>query len=183
MNQENEENEELAQDIPNEVLMPKLVGGLRGPKLKGPTNEAEFQILENLLKIQCSLEECAAYWSVDVKTIQNRIEEWYGMKFSQLAELKRNAGRISIRRVQYQKALKGNIPMLIWLGKQYLGQRDKYEHMPGDEDSLENSTLEKIQQEIDNRQSKFTTVKLKNRTVDDFETNLINVTAKNVKTD
>jgi hypothetical protein len=33
--------------------------------------------------------------------------------------------RTSLRRWQYMKAREGSIPMLIWLGKQYLEQRDK----------------------------------------------------------
>lgn len=33
--------------------------------------------------------------------------------------------RMSLRRWQYEKAKEGSVPMLIWLGKQYLGQREK----------------------------------------------------------
>lgn len=34
-------------------------------------------------------------------------------------------GRVSLRRTQYRKAVdEGNVPMLIWLGKQHLGQRE-----------------------------------------------------------
>lgn len=36
-------------------------------------------------------------------------------------------GRISIRRAQFQSANKGNTSMLIWLGKQYLGQKEQQE--------------------------------------------------------
>ena len=32
---------------------------------------------------------------------------------------------MSLRRAQYQKALDGNPTMLIWLGKQILGQRER----------------------------------------------------------
>jgi hypothetical protein len=39
----------------------------------------------------------------------------------------RQAGRVSIRRKQMQVALRGSVTMLIWLGKQYLDQRDKLE--------------------------------------------------------
>lgn len=34
-------------------------------------------------------------------------------------------GKASLRRKQYEQALSGNVAMLIWLGKQYLGQTDK----------------------------------------------------------
>ena len=33
--------------------------------------------------------------------------------------------RMSLRRLQAKKASEGNVAMLIWLGKQYLGQREK----------------------------------------------------------
>ncbi len=36
-------------------------------------------------------------------------------------------GIISLRRMQFKKAQVGNVPMLIWLGKQYLGQSEKHE--------------------------------------------------------
>lgn len=34
-------------------------------------------------------------------------------------------GKASLRRKQYEQAMSGNVAMLIWLGKQYLGQTDK----------------------------------------------------------
>jgi hypothetical protein len=36
-------------------------------------------------------------------------------------------GRAAIRRMQFASAQKGNVPMQIWLGKQYIGQKDKSE--------------------------------------------------------
>jgi len=36
-------------------------------------------------------------------------------------------GKTSLRRLQWQTARGGNPTMQIWLGKQYLGQRDKQE--------------------------------------------------------
>jgi len=35
-------------------------------------------------------------------------------------------GRSSLRRLQWKSATNGNITMQIWLGKQYLGQRDMH---------------------------------------------------------
>ena len=39
----------------------------------------------------------------------------------------RAGGRTSLRRYQWKGAQEGNTTMLIWMGKQYLGQRDKAE--------------------------------------------------------
>ena len=35
--------------------------------------------------------------------------------------------KIALKKKQFDMAMKGNVPMLIWLGKQYLGQMDKQE--------------------------------------------------------
>jgi hypothetical protein len=40
--------------------------------------------------------------------------------------------RLSLRRRQLRAAAKGSVPMLIWLGKQYLGQRDQPVSEQGD---------------------------------------------------
>ena len=34
---------------------------------------------------------------------------------------------MSLRRKQFETALAGNVTMMVWLGKQYLGQKDKTE--------------------------------------------------------
>lgn len=39
----------------------------------------------------------------------------------------REGGKRSLRRTQFKAALEGNPQLLIWLGKQYLGQSDKSE--------------------------------------------------------
>jgi hypothetical protein len=46
-------------------------------------------------------------------------------------------GKKSLRRLQFDSARKGNVTMQIWLGKQYLGQRDRTEY-------TENVTSEKL---------------------------------------
>jgi hypothetical protein len=49
------------------------------------------------------------------------------MTFAEYFGQKRKIGRISLRRKQWEVATAGNIPMLIWLGKQYLDQKDRHE--------------------------------------------------------
>jgi len=62
---------------------------------------------------------------VSVPTIQRRIKAEYGLTFD--AYYKKNSafGRVSLRRAQFKAAHAGNPAMLIWLGKQNLGQRDQ----------------------------------------------------------
>ena len=56
------------------------------------------------------------------------------MTFSQVFKAKRGVGKISLRRAQYQLALKGNSSMLIWLGKQYLDQAENPSKMETDQE-------------------------------------------------
>lgn len=97
-----------------------------GRPKKGPLTEKDFDNLETLLKIQCTLAEVAMFFDCDQKTIETRVKEHYKVTFSELSTQKREFGKISIRRRQYKKGvIDGNVTMLIWLGKQYCGQRDK----------------------------------------------------------
>ena len=45
--------------------------------------------------------------------------------FRSSIERGRAQGKQSLRRMQHQVAMKGNVKMLIWLGKQVLGQTEK----------------------------------------------------------
>jgi hypothetical protein len=45
-----------------------------------------------------------------------------------LIEKGREAGKQSLRHKQFQVAMTGNVSMLIWLGKQILGQWDRADH-------------------------------------------------------
>jgi hypothetical protein len=47
------------------------------------------------------------------------------MGFSDIYKEKKSGGRVSLRRMQYKKAMAGSDTMLIWLGKNYLEQADK----------------------------------------------------------
>jgi AraC-like DNA-binding protein len=83
--------------------------------------------LDKLCAIQCTKFEVACFFECSEDTIERRIKEKTGMTFSQYFEMKRGRGKIALRRMQMQTAEKGNVTMLIWLGKQYLGQTDKNE--------------------------------------------------------
>ena len=74
------------------------------------------KLILDLAGIGCTQTEIAAVCGADVRTLQRRFS----------AELKTGAdqGRSSLRRRQWQAAMEGNVSMLIWLGKQLLGQRE-----------------------------------------------------------
>lgn len=83
-----------------------------------PKIKIDYEAVQKLASIMCTQEEIAAFLGVSTKTLQ-RDEE-----FCRIYKNGLDVGRMSIRRSQMKKALSGDTTMLIWLGKQMLGQRD-----------------------------------------------------------
>lgn len=87
------------------------------PKPTGrPVVQVDLEQLDHLAKIGCTYAEMAAVLKISVDTLSSR--------FSARIEQGREAGKSSLRRAQWKAALGGNPTMMIWLGKQELGQRD-----------------------------------------------------------
>lgn len=86
-------------------------------------NKTEF---ESLCALQCTLNEICGFFGVTDKTLNRWCKENYGKNFSEVFSLKRGKGKISLRRSQFRLA-ESNAAMAIFLGKQYLGQRDSFE--------------------------------------------------------
>ena len=90
-----------------------------------PLKDINKHTFESLCQIQCTQEEICAVLDVTDKTLTNWCKETYdGLSFSEVFAIKREAGKASLRRNQWKTAEK-NPTRQIWLGKQYLGQRDK----------------------------------------------------------
>lgn len=85
---------------------------------------------EKLCAIWCTLRECAGYFGCSEDTIERWCKRTYKLGFADIYEQKAATGTVSIRRKQFELAQKGNVALLIWLGKQKLGQRDQPEQPP-----------------------------------------------------
>lgn len=87
-----------------------------------PISKRQF---EELCKIQCTEAEICAVLDVDDKTLSDWCEREYGASFSEVFRQKREGGKTSLRRAQWLAATSDRNPtMLIWLGKQRLGQKE-----------------------------------------------------------
>lgn len=82
---------------------------------------------ENLCGLQCTLLEICDFFDVEDDTLNSWCKKTYGTTFSEVFKQKRGKGQISLRRMQWKLAEK-NAAMAIFLGKQYLGQKDKIEY-------------------------------------------------------
>lgn len=78
--------------------------------------------LEKLGMLQCTNAEVAAFFGISERAVELRMQN--SKEFREAIEKGRALGRVSLRRKQMQAAEQGNPAMLIWLGKQLLGQRD-----------------------------------------------------------
>lgn len=91
--------------------------------------------VEKLAKLWCSLEEMSDYFKVPANTLK--------YNFSDIIAKGRSETKQALRRAQLKIALEGNTTMLIWLGKNILGQMESPE--------LAQTQPELSQEQIDER--------------------------------
>ena len=107
-----------------------------------PKKVIDYNLVEKLAHIMCTQEEIATMFDCDVRTLQ-RDEE-----FCRVFKKGKENGKMSLRRTQFKLAEK-NPTMAIFLGKQYLGQRDNIEVEHKDLSKVED-LLKKIDKEANN---------------------------------
>ena len=89
--------------------------------------EINWEAFDGLCGIMCTTEEIANFFKCSESTIRRIVKEQKKMTFKQYFNKKSANGLISIRRFQFHLA-KTNATMAIFLGKQYLGQKDKLDY-------------------------------------------------------
>lgn len=82
--------------------------------------------LEKLASMMATHEEAAGYFGIARETFTRKLRQ---KKYREAWDRGQQKGKISLRRRQFQSK---SVAMLIWLGKQYLGQR---EHPDGGDDA------------------------------------------------
>ena len=86
-----------------------------------PKKVIDYALVEKLANIQCTEVEIAEIIDISTRTLQKDKE------FLRIYKKGLESGKSSLRRLQWKAAEKGNPTMLVWLGKQYLNQKDKSE--------------------------------------------------------
>jgi hypothetical protein len=103
-----------------------------------PLKEIDERQVELLAGVGCTVDEIAATLGVSDVTLRKR--------FLPVIEKGREKMKGSLRRKQVERAIMGSYTMLIWLGKNLLGQTDKtetavsgtmkHEHHDADEETV-----------------------------------------------
>ena len=88
-----------------------------------PLKEVDEKLVESLASVGCTNKEIATLAGCSDDTLTRR--------FADTLEMGRATLRMSLRREQVKRAQAGNVGMLVWLGKNLLGQSDKTEVKAG----------------------------------------------------
>lgn len=91
-----------------------------------PRKVIDKEQFENLCKLQCTQQEICDWFDVCEETLNSWCKRTYKRGFSEVFKQKRGKGKVSLRRTQWRLA-ETNATMALWLGKQYLDQKDHVE--------------------------------------------------------
>lgn len=93
-----------------------------------PKANIDYDLVDELLEAQCEGTEIAGALGIDKETLYRRVQKDKKIGFSEYKQQKRESGKTILRKAQWDKAVdKKDTSMLIWLGKNYLEQKDKVE--------------------------------------------------------
>ena len=99
-----------------------------------PAKHIDWSLVDKLLQAHCPGTEIAASFDMHPNTFYDRVEKEFGISFTEYSTQKKKKGKNNLRLSQFKNALEGNSTLQIWLGKNWLGQRDEprvAEEFPG----------------------------------------------------
>ena len=102
-------------------------GGKRAGAGRKPVS-IDLEEVEKLCALQCTDEDLAGFFGVNVRTIERRRRR--NASLAAAMERGRAKGRISVRRWLYVQATQGKTPALIFLAKNLPGYRDTRSNEP-----------------------------------------------------
>lgn len=110
-------------------------------KVGRPKADINIDDFVKLCELQCTRKEICSFFDCSDDALDRFIKDTFNEPFTAVFERFRGNGLLSLRRSQFQLAER-NTAMAIWLGKQYLGQKDimTFNSLDdGDEDALTKS--------------------------------------------
>ena len=93
-----------------------------------PKTSIDWDTVNKLLEADCEGTEISAFLGIVPDTLYRRCQEDNGIGFADYLRLKKAKGNSLIKVKQFEAAVKDkDKAMLIWLGKNRLGQKDKHD--------------------------------------------------------
>ena len=109
-----------------------------------PIKPVDWDRVEWLLKCGCSGVEIAAEFDVHPETLYRKVEDVFNVGFTEFSAIKKAKGDVLLREAQLSKALEKDNTMMIWLGKQRLGQKENHDAVAPSNDKMLGDILTEI---------------------------------------
>ena len=109
-----------------------------------PKIKIDWEQVDRMCALHCTGEEQASILGVDYDTLNRACKREKRKSFAEYFKQKSATGKMSLRRKQYTSAMDGNTSLLIWLGKNWLGQKDHAEEKTNEQQSA----IQKVQIEV-----------------------------------
>ena len=88
-----------------------------------PKLVVDWKKFETACSLLATQEEMCGLLNISPDTLSRRVKEKYKVTFAEYIKKSGSLAKVSLRRTQFAMA-KNSVAMAIWLGKQYLGQRE-----------------------------------------------------------
>jgi hypothetical protein len=95
----------------------KATDTIKTKSMGRPKKELDEDVIAKLSQIGCTQEEIGSVIGISARTLQRR--------YADLVSENKNIGKASLRKKLWEKALKGDPKLLIWLSKNELNMVDK----------------------------------------------------------
>jgi len=111
-----------------------------------PKVNIDWKKVDFYLRAHCDGVGIAGLLGIHPNTLYLAVESEFKVSFSEYSAQKKSEGKEMLRGKQFQLAAEGDKTMLVWLGKQYLGQKDKNDVTTNDRDITGGITVETPEQ-------------------------------------
>ena len=88
-------------------------------------SDADFAKMIGMVEVCCTQDEICSIFNIAESTLDLKLKDRGYDNFRDFYKKHSANGKQSLRRLQWAAAQEGNTTMLVWLGKQWLGQTDK----------------------------------------------------------
>lgn len=118
-------------------------------KMGRPPIEISDKAFDTFIQLPLPKIDIANALGVSEDTLERYVKDRFGYTYAEAKATNKGIFKGRILAKQYEGAMKGNTALLIWLGKQHLGQADKHESKdttPKEAKESPNDQLERIKQ-------------------------------------
>lgn len=97
------------------------------PKMGRPKKEIDDRLFDQLIQLPLIKSDIGHAFNCSEDTLERYVKARFECTFAELQAQKRQNFKRNILAKQLEMAMKGNVALLIWLGKNYLDQKEKIE--------------------------------------------------------